>query len=61
MNIPIPTWSVYIVVQGKIVKVGNHTNISPPTENTVKKIALDEGYSSFTDFRIVEIDDGRDS
>lgn len=57
MNIPISIWTVLIVHKGKIVNIGRHANISPPTSSDVKAMAKAKGYNTYSDYTYIMIDE----
>ena len=59
MNIPIPTWLLLIVVEGRIHTIKKFTAISLPSNWEVDEIALQAGFSKFTDYQFIMVDDGR--
>lgn len=60
MNIPVPTYAIKIVINGKVKSLNNYTSITPPSEEIVKELAKEEGYENYTDWVSTMIDDGRD-
>ena len=61
MNIPLPCWTVFIVVNGKMINIGDIENFVIPNEEQVKKMALEKNYTEYTDYTCVMNDDGREN
>lgn len=61
MNIPIAIYTVFIVVDGKIINIGNLDKLFSglPSKEEVEALALQKGYKKFTDYTTILIDDGR--
>lgn len=58
MNIPMPTWDLFIVVDGKIESIGTYTSVARPSKEKITEIAKEHGFESFTDYQYVLTDDG---
>ncbi len=56
-----PTWTVLVVVEGKIKPLGDYTGISEPGVKEIFKMALENDAVNFSDYAIIMTDDGRES